>query len=295
MALYPHSVPDLLDSAVGADQKSAAHDSFENPAHELLRAPHAVCFDHFVGWVAKQRKIKLLLFLEVRKSFFRVGAHAQDRHILFIKALLCVAKLGRFCRSTRCVGLRKEKKYHALSLEILQRNQLARVALQRKVRRSVCDFQHILCAQLPRSFFSISFTVCGFAWPRVALITCPTKNLKTPSLPDLNLATFSGFFSMTSRAICSIESLLTCAPSPSASTICVAPPPVSTIFAKTFLPTAAVILPLSTSFINSDNPAAETGLSVIPLPLSFKRRRSSVCIQLAAAFPEDPALTTASK
>src|SRR5258708_13835070 len=44
-----------------------------------------------------------------------------------------------------------------------------------------------------------SLTACGLAWPRVARITWPTKNLHTPSFPALYLATFSGFFSMTSR------------------------------------------------------------------------------------------------
>ena len=52
----------------------------------------------------------------------------------------------------------------------------------------------------------MSLTACGLAWPRVARMTWPTKNLKTPSLPDLNLATLSGFFSMTSRAACSMAS-----------------------------------------------------------------------------------------
>ena len=50
----------------------------------------------------------------------------------------------------------------------------------------------------------ISFTACGFACPRVAFITWPTKNLNTPSLPPLYLATLSGFFAITSRAACSI-------------------------------------------------------------------------------------------
>ena len=33
----------------------------------------------------------------------------------------------------------------------------------------------------------MSFTDWGLAWPLVRRMTWPTKNLKTPSLPDLNL------------------------------------------------------------------------------------------------------------
>jgi hypothetical protein len=73
MAFRPNLVPDFLDFSVRSNQKSAAHGTFENPAHELLRTPYAVCFDHFVGWIAKQGKIELLLFAEVRERFFRIG------------------------------------------------------------------------------------------------------------------------------------------------------------------------------------------------------------------------------
>jgi len=76
MAFGPHRVPDFLDFSVRSDQKSAAHDAFENPAHELLRAPYAVRFDHFVAWIAKQGKIEFLFFAEVRERFFRIGTGA---------------------------------------------------------------------------------------------------------------------------------------------------------------------------------------------------------------------------
>ena len=55
----------------------------------------------------------------------------------------------------------------------------------------------------------MSFTDWGLAWPLVRRMTWPTKNLKTPSLPDLNLATLSGFLAMMSRAAASMEASLT--------------------------------------------------------------------------------------
>src|SRR5580700_1612630 len=60
-----------------------------------------------------------------------------------------------------------------------------------------------------RSLRTISFTAWGLAWPFVAFITWPTKNLNTPSLPDLNLARLSGFLAMISRAASSMAASVT--------------------------------------------------------------------------------------
>ena len=120
MAFHPHLVPDFFNSTIRPNQKSAPHDSFENPAHEFFRTPYAILFDHLVSRIAQQRKVEFLLFLEVGQSFFRVRARSQNSHTLFIEVLLCVAKLGRFRGSTWRVGLGKEKQHHALSFEILK-------------------------------------------------------------------------------------------------------------------------------------------------------------------------------
>ncbi len=109
MTFHAHLIPDFLDFAIRSNQKSAAHDSLENPAHELLRAPHAIFFDHLVRGITQQRKIEFLLLLEVGQSLFRVRARAQNNHVLLVEVFLCVAKLGRFGRSTWCVGFREEK------------------------------------------------------------------------------------------------------------------------------------------------------------------------------------------
>src|SRR5260370_20418610 len=57
----------------------------------------------------------------------------------------------------------------------------------------------------------MSFTAWGLALARGAFMTWPTKNLKTPSLPDLNFATFAGSFAMISPAAWSIAGVLTLA------------------------------------------------------------------------------------
>jgi hypothetical protein len=73
-------VPDLLDFAVGANQKTAADNSFEQAAHEFLPAPRAVGFDHFVRGIAEQREIKLPLFAESlqRLQSIRAGSENGD-------------------------------------------------------------------------------------------------------------------------------------------------------------------------------------------------------------------------
>ncbi len=116
MAFHPHFVPDFIDFAIRRDQKSATHDSFENPAHKFLWTPYSIRLDQ----IAEQRKVEFLLRLEISQSFFRIGANAQDNRILFVEALLCVTKLGRLCRSTWRASLGKEKQRNALSLEIFE-------------------------------------------------------------------------------------------------------------------------------------------------------------------------------
>ena len=115
-----YGVPDLLDFAVGADEKGAASDAFEHPAHEFFRAPGTVGFEHFVGRVAEQRKVKFLFGLEALQSFYRVGTNPQNYNIPFVELRLCVTKLGRFKGSTGGVGFGEEKDQDTLSLQVGQ-------------------------------------------------------------------------------------------------------------------------------------------------------------------------------
>ena len=120
MASSRDRIPDLLDLAIRADQKRAAHDALENLAHEFLGAPHSVFLNHFVLGIAEQRKIQFLFVPEIYQRFLRIGADAQDGHVLLVETSFCVAKLGRFGGSTGGVGFRIEKHHHAFSLVILQ-------------------------------------------------------------------------------------------------------------------------------------------------------------------------------
>jgi hypothetical protein len=84
---------------------------------------------HPVRGVAEQRKIKFLLGLETRQRLFRIATCAQDGYAQLVELLFCVAKLGRFGRSTGRAGFRKEKQQHALAAKIRERKFAALVCL----------------------------------------------------------------------------------------------------------------------------------------------------------------------
>lgn len=120
MSLGFHFIPNFLDFSVGAYQKTAAHDAFERPPHELFSSPDAIRLNHFVGSVAEQGEIELLLGLEALQRRYRVGARSKNGHAELFELGLCVAKLGRLNRSTRCVGLWKEEQQHVAACKIIQ-------------------------------------------------------------------------------------------------------------------------------------------------------------------------------
>ncbi len=118
VAFGPDGVPDLFDFAVGADQKTAADNSLEQAAHEFFPAPGAVGFDHLVRGVAEQWKIELPIVAEFLQSLHRIGAGSENGDTELVELLFCVAKLGRFHRSTRSVCLWKKEEQHSAALEI---------------------------------------------------------------------------------------------------------------------------------------------------------------------------------
>jgi hypothetical protein len=133
-------VPGVLDLAVCADQERAAHDAQEGFPEEPFHATRTVGFNHLEVGIAEEREIDFLLFFEGRLGLDGIAAGSQDDHAQLIELLLCVTKLGRFGRSTRCVGLREEIKEYALAAEVRQRNLIAIVRFQAKVRRFVTNF-----------------------------------------------------------------------------------------------------------------------------------------------------------
>ena len=111
-------VPDLFDFAVGSNQKTAADDSLEQAAHELLASPCAVGLDHLVRRIAEQREIEFVFVAEVLKSLHRVGADSENGDTECVEFLFCVTKLGRFDCSTRGVCFREEEEQDVTALEL---------------------------------------------------------------------------------------------------------------------------------------------------------------------------------
>ena len=132
MAFGSDEGPEFFDFAVLANEERAAHDAHEGAAHELFFLPGAELLDGFVGGIAEQRKIQILLGLECGLRFDRVGAHAEDGYAEIVEFLFCVAKLGRFDRSTGGAGFRVEEKEDLLAGVVLEGDGLAVVGLEAK-------------------------------------------------------------------------------------------------------------------------------------------------------------------
>ena len=114
MAFCFDVVPDALDFSIRTDKERASNDAEERAAEEFLHAARAVSFDRFQIGIAEEVEIELLLVLERGLSLHCVAAHAEDDHAKLVELLFCVAKLGRFNRSTGSIGFRIEEKQNAL-------------------------------------------------------------------------------------------------------------------------------------------------------------------------------------
>ena len=101
--------PEFLDFAGFADEEGASDDAHEGAVHELLFLPGAEFLDGFVGGVAEQGEIEILLGFEGGLGFDGIGAQAKDGDAELVEFFFCVAKLGRFDGSTGSVGLGVEE------------------------------------------------------------------------------------------------------------------------------------------------------------------------------------------
>lgn len=157
MAFCFDVVPDVFEFAVRADEKGAADNAEKRPAEEFLHAARAVGFDRFEIGIAEKIEVKFLLSFEAGLGFDGVTAHSEDDHVQFVELLFCVAKLGRFNRSTGSVGLWIEKEHDAFAEVVGESDFVACVVLQAKCGGFVADFQHVhlsgsLRSQLLRGF-----------------------------------------------------------------------------------------------------------------------------------------------
>jgi len=142
MALGFYLVPDFLDHPVRADQKAAADDALERTSHELLQSPYAVGLYHFVGGVAEQRKIEFVFGLKAVQGLHGVRAGGKNGNAPLFKFSFCVAKLGRFDRSTGGIGFGVEEKQDAAATEIRQRDFLTVVGSEGEVGSFLAYLEH---------------------------------------------------------------------------------------------------------------------------------------------------------
>jgi hypothetical protein len=125
--------PDCFDFAGFADEEGTADDAHEGAAHKLLFLPAAEFLDGLVGGIAEQREIEILLGLEGGLGLDGIGAHAEDGDAELIEFFFCVAKLGRFDRSTGGVGFGVEEKEDALAFKVGEGEDCSVVGFQREV------------------------------------------------------------------------------------------------------------------------------------------------------------------
>ena len=126
--------PEGFDFAGFADEEGAADDAQVGAAHELFFLPGAEFLDGFVGGIAEQGKIEFVFFLEGSQGFDGIGAQAEYGDIELVERLFCVAKLGRFYRSTGGLGFGIEEEEDALAGEVFERDFSAFVGLKTEGR-----------------------------------------------------------------------------------------------------------------------------------------------------------------
>jgi hypothetical protein len=74
----------------------------------------------------------------------RVGAGSENGDTELVELLFCVAKLGRFDRSTGSVRFRKKEEQNAAALEISQGKLFAAVGSKGELGGFVADLEHEL-------------------------------------------------------------------------------------------------------------------------------------------------------
>jgi hypothetical protein len=95
-----------------------------------------------VGGIAKQRKIQFVLCPEVLQGFHGICTDPKNGNTLLGELRFCVAKLGRFDRSTWGVGLREKEQEDPLAMEGFERDFLAFVGSQGEFGSFLADFEH---------------------------------------------------------------------------------------------------------------------------------------------------------
>ena len=162
MPFRRHVVPYLSDFAVGADPECHPDDPEKRLPEKTLHAPRAIGLDHLKFRIRKQWKIQLVLYLEFCLRFHGIGARSHDRRICILKFLDCVAKLGRFVRSTRRICLRIKIQDQVFSPKISERHHLAAVVLHFEFGSFVAFFEHVLLSLRPASIDgAIDFSLCA--------------------------------------------------------------------------------------------------------------------------------------
>jgi hypothetical protein len=138
-----HFGKNVLDLAVGADDKGGPDDAHHFLPVHVLFLQHAECVGHFLIRICQQRERQVELFLEFLLRLGRVGRNPDDDRARLLNLFVCVAEPARFNGSTRSVGAGIKEKDHGFAAKLLRRDFFPVLVLQSKLRSLIMDIHEI--------------------------------------------------------------------------------------------------------------------------------------------------------
>jgi hypothetical protein len=134
---------DVLDLAIGADDKRSPDDAHHFLPVHVFFLQHAECVGHFLIRICQQRERQVELVLEFLLCLGRVRRNPDDDCAGLLNLFVRVAEPARFDGSTRSVGAGIEEKDHGFAAKIPRRDFFPVLVLQSKVRSLIMDIHEI--------------------------------------------------------------------------------------------------------------------------------------------------------
>jgi hypothetical protein len=115
-----HIVEDVLDLSLGTDHECGARDPLHNFAVHVFVLDYAESAADLFVRIGKQSVWQVVLVLKFLLLLGTIGRDAQHGRSRFLNLIVCVAEPARFFRSTRGVGLGKEKEHDRFAAKVFQ-------------------------------------------------------------------------------------------------------------------------------------------------------------------------------
>lgn len=143
MSFRGYLIPHFPNLSVVSDPERHPDDPKEGLPEKRFHPPCAVRFDHLEVRIGEKREIQPVFGFELRLGFDSVTAATNHRRIQLVETAHRVAKLGRFVRSTRRVGLGKEVEDQVFATKIVERNRAPVVSRGMERRGPITFLEHL--------------------------------------------------------------------------------------------------------------------------------------------------------